>query len=100
MSIWLNISRKYLMSIEILFRSWKRQIRGKFVLERHLKKGSVFISMDDEQVYQVSGIVSSWKEMLYFTPVPVLLEAVLIPFRDVIISDGLVIPYKVEIGKT
>lgn len=77
---------------------WKRRIRGRFVLERHLKKGSIFISMEDEKVYQVSGIISSWEEMFSYRPLPLILEATLMPFKDVIISDGLVIPYNIVIG--
>ena len=49
-----------------LIQSWKRFVRGKFLLERHLKKGSIFISLDDEEVYQVSGITSSWEEMVWY----------------------------------
>ena len=30
---------------------------------------------------------------------PLLLDAVLIPFRDSIISDGLVVPYRIYFGK-
>lgn len=30
---------------------WKKCISGQFMLERHLKKGSVFISTDTEEVY-------------------------------------------------
>ena len=39
-----------------IVRSWKRRIKGKFMMERHLKKGTIFISMENEEVYQVSGI--------------------------------------------
>jgi len=78
--------------------SWKRRIRGTFVLERHLKKGSIFISMDDEQVYQVSGIISSWEEMFPFTPLPIIVEATFMPFKNVIISDGLIMPFTISIG--
>ena len=67
-------------------------------MERHLKKGTIFISMEDEQVYQVSGIISSWEEMFYGAPMPLIVEATFIPFRDVIISDGLVIPYNIMLG--
>ncbi len=79
--------------------SWKRMIRGRFVLERHLGKGSIFVSMQSDDVYQVCGIVSSWQEMFDGAPLPIIMEAVLIPFRDVIITDGLVVPYFVQIGK-
>lgn len=78
--------------------SWKRRIQGRFVMERHLKKGTIFVA-EDSKVYQVQGIVSSWEEMFWGAPMPLLIEATFMPFRDVIISDGLVIPYNVVIGK-
>ena len=76
-----------------IVRSWKRRINGKFIMERHLKKGTIFISLQNEEVYQVSGIISSWEEMFYGAPMPLMIEATFMPFRDVIISDGLVMPY-------
>ena len=76
---------------------WKRCRPGRYILERHLKKGSVFISAEDGAVYMVKGLFSSWKEML--GKAPVLLDAVLIPFRDSIISDGLAVPYDIYFGK-
>ena len=76
---------------------WKRCRPGRYILERHLKKGSVFLSAEDGAVYMVKGLYSTWEEML--GEAPVLLDAVLIPFRDSIISDGLVVPYPVYFGK-
>jgi hypothetical protein len=81
-----------------IIRSWKRRIQGKFMMERHLKKGTIFISLEDEEVYQVSGIISSWEEMFYGAPMPLIVEATFMPFKDVIISDGLVMPYFVIVG--
>lgn len=77
--------------------AWKRCKPGRYILERHLKKGSVFISPEDGTVYMVKGLFSTWEEML--GEGPVLLEAVLIPFRESIISDGLVEPYRICFGK-
>ena len=79
--------------------SWKKCISGQFVLERHLKKGSLFISADTQEVYMVNGIITSWEEMFFYRPLPILLKATLIPFRDKIISDGLVITCNVCFGK-
>ena len=76
---------------------WKCCRPGRYILERHLKKGSVFISAEDRAVYMVKGLFSSWEEML--GEAPVLLDAVLIPFRGSIISDGLVAPYHIYFGK-
>ena len=76
----------------------KRRVQGRFMMERHLKKGTIFISMEDGEVYQVSGIISSWEEMFYGAPMPLIIEATFMPFRDVIISDGLVMPYNILVG--
>ena len=64
--------------------SWKRAIHGKFIVDRHLRKGSVLISVDNNEVYVVKGIYSSWKEILGGYPIPQIVEATLMPFRDVI----------------
>ena len=76
---------------------WKQCKAGRYILERHLKKGSAFISVEDGTVYMVKGLFSTWAEML--GEAPVLLDAVLIPFRGSIISDGLVMPYRICFGK-
>ena len=81
-----------------IIRSWKRCLQGQFMMERHLKNGTIFISMEDEKVYQVSGIISSWEEMFFGAPMPIIIEAAFMPFRDVIISDGLIIPYNILVG--
>ena len=81
-----------------IVRSWKRRIQGKFMMERHLKKGTIFVSLENEEVYQVIGIISSWEEMFYGAPMPLMVEATFMPFRDVIISDGLVMPYNILVG--
>lgn len=81
-----------------LIASWKRCVSGRFILERILKKGAMLISAEDEEVYQVSGIVSTWDEMFGYARLPLMIQATLIPFEDVIISDGLVQMYKVIIG--
>ena len=62
------------------------------------EKGTIFISLDNEEVYQVSGIISSWEEMFYGASMPLVIEATFMPFRDVIISDGLVMPYNILVG--
>lgn len=83
---------------EILM-GWKRCIQGTYIIERHLKKGSVFISADDNSVYLVNGIIDSWEEMLSYYSIPIALKATLLPFKNVIISDGLVSVIPVCFGK-
>ncbi|MGN0589820.1 MAG: hypothetical protein ACI4KO_09805 [Ruminiclostridium sp.] len=78
--------------------SWKRRIADDFILERHLKSGSVFISSSTGEVYLVSGIISSWEGIFYYRNPPIMINAVLVPFKNVIISDGLVLPYNMYFG--
>ena len=79
---------------------WKNHITGKYILERHLKKGSVFINADDRKVYLVNGLFSTWEEMIQYRKPPVLLTVTLLPWKDVIISDGLVSITNINFGKT
>ena len=77
--------------------SWKNCINGNFIMERHLKKGTILIGENNE-VYQVSGIISSFKEMFEGMPMPLMIKATLLPFEDVIITDGLIMSYPMMIG--
>ena len=95
----------YLASAELppdhreIIAGWNRFVSGEFILERHLKRGSVFISLENEQVYMVGGILSSWEEMIPQADLPILLRATLIPFRDKIIYDSIVTCSNVILGR-
>ena len=81
-----------------LLESWRHPITGRFILERHLAKGSVFIDTEDAEtmkVYLVKGLTEPWSEMLADFSPPILLKATLIPFGNCIISDGLVYPHNI-----
>jgi hypothetical protein len=78
---------------------WNRFVSSEFILEQHLKRGSVFISLEDEQVYMVGGIFSSGEEMIPQADLPTLLRATLIPFRDKIIYDSFVTCINVILGR-
>ena len=82
-----------------IVRSWKRAIHGKFIVDRYLTKGAVLISVDNNEVYIVKGICSSWREILEGYPMPQIVEATLIPFRDYIIHDGIIAPYGMCLGR-
>ena len=64
-----------------------------------MKKRTIFIQAENSEVYLVSGIISSWEEMLCGRPLPVIMEAVLIPFGNVIISDDFVSVSNIFFGK-
>jgi hypothetical protein len=66
-----------------LIASWKHRVSGNFIVLEHLQKHSIFMSKD---VYAVLGIYTPFAALIPF--VPMYVQAVLIPFRDVIITDG------------
>jgi len=77
---------------------WKHFYRGTFVAERDLKSYTVFL--DDRQpprAYGVLGLTTEIMEMLsYGTPMYV--QAVLLPWKDRIVCDGLICPHDLIIG--
>jgi hypothetical protein len=66
-----------------LIASWKHRVSGNFIVFKHLQKHSIFMSKD---VYAVLGIYTPFAVLIPF--VPMYVQAVLIPFRDAIITDG------------
>jgi hypothetical protein len=78
---------------------WKRFKKGNFVLVNHLKSGSILNFIEDNTTYRVLGIQSSLKEMFYWYKLPVVIRGTLIPFRDVIISDGLFALLNISMGR-
>ncbi|MCP4699332.1 MAG: hypothetical protein GY862_21165 [Gammaproteobacteria bacterium] len=82
-----------------LVASWRYRVAGEFFIFRHLKKHTIFLHKKDgfPQAYGVLGLVSAIDEIIYMQP-PVLVDAVLLPFEDKIIYDGLLVPYSVRFG--
>ncbi len=77
--------------------SWKHKVAGSFVLLRHLKKHAAFLHASGGRVYGVIGISDELEELLG-PSVPVLVETVLIPFKDWIIHHGFFQPYPISFG--
>ena len=82
---------------KLILTGWKRCLPGTYVIERHLKRGSVFIS-SDSSVYMVSGIMTPYSEMLPPGHLPATVRTVLLPFRGIIITSGLLSEYPVKLG--
>ena len=79
-------------------RSWRYLKAGTFIIFRYLKKYTVFL--DDGQppkAYGVLGLYSDFDEILPMRP-PMMAEAVLLPFRDRIVFDGILKPYTIYLG--
>ncbi|HTX90271.1 MAG TPA: hypothetical protein VMC09_03555 [Anaerolineales bacterium] len=83
--------------LEIL-RGWRRYfIKGTFYIIRHLKKGTIFIG-DQDKVYFVSGLVTPLDEIVPSYALPQMVQTVLLPFKGLIVYDGLFSGYNVSFG--
>lgn len=80
-----------------IVRSWKYFIRDRFYLFRHLKKYSIFLnSSSSPKPYGVLSISDSLKDL--FPYVPVMVETVLLPFKEQIIYDGYIGAFNISFG--
>jgi hypothetical protein len=75
---------------------WKNFVRGDFYIERYLKKYAVLIGGDT--VYGVLGLYEGLEEIIHKSYLPMYVRAVLLPFKDQIIYDGLMQSYSVFFG--
>jgi hypothetical protein len=83
--------------LEIIL-SWKNLVKGTFQLFRYLKKYAVFL--DDSspmRAYGVVALMDSFEEILG-SSLPIMLKAVLLPFKGQIIYDGFLLPYRIYFG--
>jgi hypothetical protein len=79
-----------------LVASWEHRRQGRFFVCKHYKKHTLLLD-EKNGGFAVLGLYSTWEEMVP-GPLPILVEAVLLPFGDRIIHDGLVTPYNVHFG--
>jgi hypothetical protein len=76
---------------------WKRFVSGTFQIFRYLKKHAIFIR-DEDHVYGVLGLVDTIEDMLHGRKPPIMVEAVLLPFKGRIVHDGLLSSYSIYFG--
>jgi hypothetical protein len=78
---------------------WKHALVGRFYIFRYLKKYTIFLSAADPpyKAYGVLGLADPIEEVVG-PNLPILANAVLLPFKGQIIYDGLVAPYHVFFG--
>ncbi len=83
-----------------IVQSWKRFVAGDFYIERFLKSGAILITASDPpRVYTVLGLTQSLEEILaYAYRPPIMVKAVLLPFKGRIIHDGLLHAYSIFFG--
>jgi hypothetical protein len=84
-------------------RTWRWRVQDTFMVIKHLKKYSIFISTEksdsnDCTVYGVVGMSDPLEDILLFD-VPCMVKAVLIPFDGRITYDSLFVNYPISFGR-
>ena len=81
-----------------IVRSWRHLVTGEFVIFRELKKYTVFLSKTDPVIaYGVLELSQTLEEIIGQQP-PILVVTTLLPFKDKIIYDGFINPYRISFG--
>jgi hypothetical protein len=77
---------------------WRNFVKGKFYVVRYLKSYAVFLTDGSPaKAYGVRCLYSSFEEVIR-NALPALVDAILLPFQEKIIYDGLVVPYNIHFG--
>jgi hypothetical protein len=80
--------------------SWRHQVRGDFYIIRHLKPYTVFMSgRGTTHLYGVLGLYDPLETVTGGAPLPILVQATLLPFRDRIVYDGIMSFYRITFGR-
>jgi hypothetical protein len=83
--------------IQIL-EGWKKKISGRLIILKHLKKHSIFLDNENGLLYGVIGITDSIDKHVANARLPVMVNAVLLPFKDIIIYDSILSIFNIHFG--
>jgi hypothetical protein len=81
-----------------IVRSWRHLVAGRFYVFREFKKYTVFLSTSGPAVaYGVLALSQPFEELVG-PYLPVLTQTVLLPFKDMVVYDGLMSSYRISFG--
>jgi len=83
-----------------LLKSWQKyHIKGKFILIKYEAEYAVFMGIDEKNpaLYAVKGMTTSISEAMQHQ-LPVMIETVLLPFKDKIIYDSYIGTHSISFG--
>lgn len=86
-----------------LLLSWKNPLRGKFLCVKYYADYAVLIPMDNKEdginYYAVLGLTEDFDVLIPYK-LPSVISTALLPYKDVIIWDGLIGQYGLSFGRT
>ncbi|CEG12799.1 conserved hypothetical protein [groundwater metagenome] len=82
-----------------IIKIWEDFVRKEFYIIEHMKEHTAFFDgSKDGKIYGVLGLYSPLENIVEY--IPCIVKAVLLPFKEQIIYDGLIAPYSVRFGPT
>jgi hypothetical protein len=82
-----------------IVQSWRHQAKGRYYIFRELKKHTIFLAANEPCIaYGVLALSQPFEELIG-PYLPVLVQTVLLPFKGVIIYDGLMSSYPLSFGR-
>jgi hypothetical protein len=79
-------------------RSWRHLVHGKFYIFRELAKYTVFLSITTPPIAYGVLALSDPFDLLIRRPLPIMVQTVLLPFKGMIVYDGLMSSYNISFG--
>jgi hypothetical protein len=80
-----------------IVQSWKNYLKDEFYILKHLKKHTIFLSTSSPCIaYGVLSLADLLKDMFPYPPV--LVQGVLLPFKNRIVYDGYLASYNISFG--
>jgi len=81
-----------------IVRSWQHLVHGTFFILRELAKYTVFLTTDKPPIAYGVLALSDPFDLLIGRPLPVMVQTVLLPFKDKVVHDGLMTSRNVSFG--
>jgi hypothetical protein len=75
---------------------WTHCVSGTFYVERILKKHAIFIHEGEKGVYGVVGLTDEPEEIFFPEYLPIAAKSVLLPFKGIVIYDGIFSCYPIR----
>lgn len=81
-----------------IVRSWRHCVKGTFYIFRELTNYTVFLASNEQSVaYGVLALATPFEDLIG-PRLPVMVQAVLLPFQGKIVYDGLMTSYRITFG--
>ena len=78
--------------------SWKNFVKGEFIILRYLKRYTIFLAVDaPPKAYGVLALDTPFQD-IFGPDIPIMVEAVLLPFKGDITYDGILLSYPIIFG--